>query len=431
MPLKPGKSKQTISHNIGEMIKSGHDPKQAAAAAYSNARKYAEGGHVSDKMISDLMSKRKKKLAPDEDFNTSPDLREDSSSLSNSTLFDDLSGSEMGRPDAEESMYAEGGVAYNANLKENYQDDTPEEHNETKYSEPAGDYAEDTDPEKEAYYADGGVTSTESAQDSMRKAFKYADGGKVRIPQARSYVEYGDEMHDSEGNDIPHHDSLPQSDSKEDAFYKPKQIGNQGRQSIDLNMYAPGGKVAMAYGQGRKEADQEDTPEQKVDEVSTHAFAKGGDVAYTNIDEHDQEDTKYAEGGIAYDLSQKEDEGEDPEFQHNESRYSEPSNQDHGAHLEDKDQAYYADGGSVEHAASLEPDDVDTAESKDESSSIIMHDGGGVPYDAESRPSKKNPITIKDPLDHSDDQTPPANPKSHEQEKRSKRRRLMIQSLNE
>src|ERR1022692_1433054 len=109
MPLHPGKSKQTISKNISEMVAAGHPQKQAVAASLSNARKFAEGGNVSDKMINDLMAKRKKKLEPDADFNTSPDLREQSSSLSNSTLFDDLSGSEMGRPDSEESMYAVGG----------------------------------------------------------------------------------------------------------------------------------------------------------------------------------------------------------------------------------------------------------------------------------------------------------------------------------
>lgn len=37
MPLKPGHSPDIIQENIHEMIKSGHDPKQAAAAAYHNA----------------------------------------------------------------------------------------------------------------------------------------------------------------------------------------------------------------------------------------------------------------------------------------------------------------------------------------------------------------------------------------------------------
>lgn len=40
MPLLPGKSQAVISKNIEEMIKSGHPPDQAKAAAYSNARKY-------------------------------------------------------------------------------------------------------------------------------------------------------------------------------------------------------------------------------------------------------------------------------------------------------------------------------------------------------------------------------------------------------
>jgi hypothetical protein len=38
MPLESGSSRETISHNIAEMIRAGHPPKQAEAAAYSKAR---------------------------------------------------------------------------------------------------------------------------------------------------------------------------------------------------------------------------------------------------------------------------------------------------------------------------------------------------------------------------------------------------------
>lgn len=39
MPLREGKSRETISSNIGELIKSGYPKAQAAAISYSKARK--------------------------------------------------------------------------------------------------------------------------------------------------------------------------------------------------------------------------------------------------------------------------------------------------------------------------------------------------------------------------------------------------------
>lgn len=48
MPLKPGKSHETIRHNIREMVKNGHPLKQAIAAALANSRHMADGGEVDD-----------------------------------------------------------------------------------------------------------------------------------------------------------------------------------------------------------------------------------------------------------------------------------------------------------------------------------------------------------------------------------------------
>jgi hypothetical protein len=49
MPLKAGKSAETRQENIKEMIASGHEPKQAVAAAYSKQRE--SGGNPGPKKV--------------------------------------------------------------------------------------------------------------------------------------------------------------------------------------------------------------------------------------------------------------------------------------------------------------------------------------------------------------------------------------------
>jgi ribosomal protein L12E/L44/L45/RPP1/RPP2 len=56
MPLKKGSSKETVSQNISEMIKSGHSKEQAVAAALSQARK-APGGKKKFPLLKKAMKK--------------------------------------------------------------------------------------------------------------------------------------------------------------------------------------------------------------------------------------------------------------------------------------------------------------------------------------------------------------------------------------
>lgn len=67
MPLKSGKSKEVISHNIKEMVASGHSQRQAVAAALNNARRTGskkKSLHKSEKVIKtkDEMRKEHERL---------------------------------------------------------------------------------------------------------------------------------------------------------------------------------------------------------------------------------------------------------------------------------------------------------------------------------------------------------------------------------
>src|SRR5690348_16242116 len=51
MPLKKGASKDVVSHNISELVRSGRTPAEAVAIALHNAdqtKNYADGGQVDD-----------------------------------------------------------------------------------------------------------------------------------------------------------------------------------------------------------------------------------------------------------------------------------------------------------------------------------------------------------------------------------------------
>ncbi len=371
MPLVKSTKPAAIAKNIKTEIAAGKPQKQAIAIAYNVKKAY--GGPVNDKMISALMAKRKKKLEASEDFNTSPNIGEQSREQSNQNDFDSKLSPEGTVAQREQALYSEGGP----------------------------------------------VNPLESAQQSMRKAFKYAEGGQVKSSkkiaysdlreqeqdeikqshsESTSYAEGGDVSQEGRDVDAPLHDSLPYSKppTKESSFYKPKLAGNQGRQTIDLNMYANGGMAKIAYGHGKSEF--EDGEQDRLhDEDSSIALAEGGIAYNPNLKENYQDDTAlepdenssiaYASGGEvisrdlnhAKEISKAKSHDTIPYGKNNDEgniAYSDVNEHDQKDLKQGHDESAYAEGGSVDRERHLAPDDVDTKESKDESSSIALAEGG-------------------------------------------------------
>lgn len=380
MPLIKSKSKKAIAHNIKAEIAAGKPQKQAIAIAFNVKPKHAQGGPVmsDDKMMSALMMRRRKKLShggmsdydEPEAHMEAPEERPHNAKMNNVS------------PDLARQSRVDMGDNEDNHFDHKLSDESSAEERESALYADGGDVDSDSlnlDPDK-----------LKSAQDSMRKAFKFSKGG----------VAYNSGVMEEESDDLPQEHN--EDDTEHSNIPRPK------------SGYAKGGKVTsgphasrkIAYGHGLSESEQQDESRLR-DEDSEIAMAEGGIAYNPNLKENYQSDTEelsdedshiaMAEGGVLHAKHL------DPDMKDT------PESHDEDSHIA------MAEGGDVSHAKHLDPDMEDTHESKDEASSIAMAGGGQI----------------------DDDQSPGHNPKSFQDEDeqehmmRARRRKLMIQALNE
>jgi hypothetical protein len=431
MPLTKSKSKQAFKSNVSEMVKAGHPVKQALAAAYSIKGEKAEGGvldanarahikkdnfalpggrypiedasHARNALarVSQNGSSNEKKRVRAAVHRKYPSIEESESKASGGVVMnnDKMMSDLMKRRKAK--MMAEGGEAYDYGMMD--QDEMPSLHEKP---DDAKMNNQDPNLQEQSRHDMGDNDDSEfdhklsaEGREDERESALYADGGSAQPP-------------------IDPDKAQSAQDSMRQAF-----------------KYAPGGKVKMAYGQGRSEEDQEDNP-QTHDEDSSIAYAEGGIAYNSNLKENEQDDTAedhdeasriaYAQGGTVQGAKRLENNDEDTK--------------------ESKDEASditMAEGGSVEHALRLKPDMEDTAEDHDEASSIAMARGGVAYNDGLTEDEGQDPELLHNEEQYAgggqvdDNQDPSRNPKSFQNEDeqesamKARRRKLMISALNE
>jgi hypothetical protein len=233
--------------------------------------------------------------------------------------------------------------------------------------------------------------------------------------------------------------------------YQPKPIGNQGRPTIDLNdhRYMNGGMAKMAYGQGRKEYD-EGEQSRLSDEDSDIAMAQGGNVG---------RNFKSGKSQVAYNDQIPYSPVLDTMEDHDEASDIALANGGEAGNEIGDERESIGSGHNANDERHLGSDEEDTPESKDEASDLARAEGGNL-IDLDGREEADNqdaeherhaPADLEDTYKEShdehttyasggqieDDQRPGMNPKSMQNESdedhkmKSRRRKLMIDALNE
>lgn len=203
MPLRQGKSKQAFSQNVRTEMHAGKPQKQALAIAYAvkrrNRRKMAEGGMVENE---ELHPNHEPGLGPQTSIEADSILKPDNDNLKelhDEDLEERPMSSEHDQENISHGMLGMDAKEIAAHIRSKSKGMSPVSPQEDKYAP--------------GMYAEGGPVldplKSQQAQDSLRKAFHYAEGGEVEG------LDDGHSNSDFEPDDFLSQDSEPMPENLE------------------------------------------------------------------------------------------------------------------------------------------------------------------------------------------------------------------------